>query len=228
MEYSMEHATDDTNNIIKALEALRDGIKLYLLAVIIALAGIILILLLALGMIATALAGDPRELIGAAEAALGITLAVLLILLILALVALSLLSIIKIRKGMEDLEKYYRDVSIGALGAKLIFYGIILVIVGVLTILIIIGIIPLLIGGLMIIIGNILWAIGILNLNNHTKEDLSTPAIIYLIGAIIGIIGAIAPEIQFIAGILELIGLILLYIHLGNEIEHLKTQPITT
>ncbi|MEB3860732.1 MAG: DUF973 family protein [Desulfurococcales archaeon] len=211
--------------IIRGLEDLRGGIRLYLISVLILIVGSLFILT-----VITAplwIPGGPSRITKADVMAI----LILAILLVLAVSVIMIFGTIKLRDGMEVLARIYKDADIGFLGARLILYGIILVVAGILTLLIVIGAVLAVVGVLVMIVGNILFGLGIINLDKYTREDLRTPGILYIIGVAAALVGGVLSElsllgqaISLLGQALELAGLIVLYMRLGGWIEELKTS----
>ena len=215
----------DRSRLINGLETLHSGLKMYLIAVAVIFIGMIIVVGALIGFatiasISSVSSSNPNELVNS----VGWSAIILAILIIIIAGVLGFIAITRVRNGMETIAGVYRDAQIGATGAKLIYYGIILMVVGAITLLIFIGVIFLLIGGLLLLIGGILWGLGMMNLDNILQEDLKTPAIIYIIGVVLALI----PWINIVGSILELVAIYLMYTRLGAEIENQRrmiTQP---
>ncbi len=210
----------DKGIIVRGLEDLRGGIRLYLISIILLIVGSIFILVLLVGpsIASIWISGGPARITRSTVVALIILMAIL----VLAVSTIAIFAVMKVRDGMRELVKAYKDADVGLLGARLILYGTILIVAGILTLLIVVGAILAIVGVLVLIVGNILFGVGIVNLDKYTREDLKTPGILYIVGVAVSLLGSVVPGLSLLGQALELAGLILLYVRLGGWIEDLK------
>ncbi len=212
----------DKDTLIRGLEELRGGLQLYLISLLTIIVGSIFVVVLLLGPAIASMwiPGGPPKITRSTSVAL----LVLMLILVLAVSVIGLFAAMKVRDGMRELAKVYKDADVGLLGARLILYGAILLIAGILTLLIVIGAILVIVGVLALIVGSILFGLGIINLDKYTREDLSTPGILYIIGVAISILGSLVPGVSLLGHALELAGILLLYMRLGDWLKELQAQ----
>ncbi len=212
----------DRRMLAEGLSAVRDGIKLYLIAILVVVVGVVAAIIAVIGAMGLAsILEDPASSGEYLEEYAGYTLIMfLLIVIIVAVAVLGFTAISRVKRGMEILASVYRDVEVGLLGARMIYYGIILTLVGAVLVIVLVGFVVIVVGLLLMILGRLLWGLGMLNLDKALTTDLKTPALLYIAAVVLSLV----PYLSLIGAILELAALYMMYTGLGTELNMIRMQ----
>ncbi|MEB3788259.1 MAG: DUF973 family protein [Desulfurococcales archaeon] len=209
----------DRRMLAEGLSVVRDGIKLYLIAIIVVVVGVVAAIIAVIGAVGFAsILEDPTSSGEYIVEYAGYTLITFLILIIVVMVVLGFMAISRVKRGMEVLASVYRDVEVGLLGAKMIYYGIILTLVGAVLVIVLVGIVVMVVGLLLLILGRLLWGLGMLNLDKALTTDLKTPALLYIAAVVLSLV----PYLSIIGAVLELAALYMMYTNLGTELDNMR------
>ena len=211
----------DRRMLAEGLSAVRDGIKLYLIAILVVVVGVVAAIIAVIGAMGLAsILEDPASSGEYLEEYAGYTLIMFLIVIIVAVAVLGFTAISRVKRGMEILASVYRDVEVGLLGARMIYYGIILTLVGAVLVIVLVGFVVIVVGLLLMILGRLLWGLGMLNLDKALTTDLKTPALLYIAAVVVSLV----PYLSLIGAILELAALYMMYTGLGTELSMIRMQ----